>query len=352
MNPGAFTRGHLVLTNKGYKDISQIEVGDVVLTHTGEYHKVIKTSNRVAETMSVRISGYPEFITTENSLFGTVIRHRKWDCDIKKYVREFIDFNQIEISNLTLDHFCGQLILPKENKIMETNFSLEDYWLLGRYIADGHVRKSKRKGRKNSYQYQFVISVGDSKVEDFKSKITERHYSCYPHTQSTHRCVFSSMELVNFVIDNNFGCSASTKRIPEFIYNLPYEHKKEFLMGYLSGDGYYNNDCWKASTVSKELAFDIQRLATQIYKTNVTVNCAGKRKDGHRIEGRLIRSNFNSYAITIPTEIKKQTVAHVENNIVWTPVREVENTGNKKVVYSLEVEADNSYTVNNCIVFN
>lgn len=343
-----------MLTDKGYKDISQIEVGNMVLTHTGEYHKVIRTNHRVAETISVKAMGYPEFITTENHPFYTVTRYRNKRKENKSLIREFTDPCWTEVKDLTTDHFLGQLISPKENKIIETNFSLEDYWLLGRYIADGHVRKNKRSGRKNSYQYQFIISVGDSKLEDFKSKITERHYVCFQHSQSTHRCVFCSMELVNFIIDNDFGRSASTKRIPEFIYSLPYEYKKEFLMGYLSGDGFYDNNKnnWNASTVSKELAFDIQRLATQIFETNVTVSCVGKRKDGHRINGRLIKSNFDTYTITIPTEIKSQSKAYINNNIVWTQVKKVENTGNKKVVYNIEVETDNSYTVNNCIVHN
>lgn len=345
-----FTRGHLVLTDKGYIDISQIKIGDMVLTHTGEYRKVTKTESCIAETTAVKISGFPEIITTNNQPFYTVTRSRLWNNNIRRAERVFTDPCWTKVEDFTTDHFCGQII--PHNQKHETNLSLQDCWLLGRYIADGHVRKSKRAGRKNSYQYQFIISVGDSKVESFKAKMTERHFSCYKHTQSTHRCVFSSMELVNFVIDNNFGQSASTKRIPEFIFNLSYEHRKEFLLGYLSGDGSYSDDKWTANTVSKELAFDIQRLATSVYRTNVSVSLASKRVYNHRINGRLIHPNFNAYSITIPTEIKKQSKAYINNNIVWTQVKTVENTGNKKVVYGLEVEKDNSYTINNCIIYN
>lgn len=41
-----FTKGHYVLTENGYVDISEIKVGDMVLTHTGNYKPVIRTNQR------------------------------------------------------------------------------------------------------------------------------------------------------------------------------------------------------------------------------------------------------------------------------------------------------------------
>jgi DNA (cytosine-5)-methyltransferase 3A len=50
--------------------------------------------------------------------------------------------------------------------------------------------------------------------------------------------------------------------------------------------------------------------------------------------------------------VRKQTVAHVQDGIMWTQIKSVTPTEQKDTVYNIEVADDNSYTVNNCIVHN
>lgn len=346
-----FTKGHLVLTDKGYKDVSEIAIGDYVLTHTGEYHKVIRTNKREAPTVKVDVMGYPTFTTTAEHPFYTLQKRKATWAEYKQNNswRMFSDKPEwTKAKDLTINHFCGQHILGAAT---DMEISHEDLWLFGRYVADGHIRKEKRKGRKDSYQYQMIISVGKDKADTFKRLVTHTHYSFFPHTQSTYRAVFSSMEYVNFIIDNNFGRTASEKRIPEFIFKLPITKKRSFLDGYLSGDGCFSQGKWTACTTSKELAYGLQRLATSIYNTNVSVTVSEPRKETHTIDGRVIKQNFPLYSIIIPTEIKKQSVCHIQNDIVWTQVKSVRD-GSVETVYNIEVEGDNSYTINNLIVHN
>ena len=311
-----FTKGHLVLTDKGYKDVSEISVGDYVLTHTGKYHKVIRTNKREAPTVKVDVMGYPTFTTTEEHPFYTLQKRKSSWAEYKQTNswRVFSDKPEwTKAKDLTTNHFCGQHILGATT---DMEISHEDLWLFGRYVADGHVRKEKRKGRKDSYQYQMIISVGKDKADVFNLIMKDKKYSFFPHSQSTYRAVFSSMEYVNFIIDNNFGRTASEKRIPEFIFQLPITKRMSFLDGYLSGDGCFAQGKWSAATVSKELAYGLQRLATSIFKTNVSVTVSEPRKKEHTIDGRVIRQNFPLYTIIIPGEIKKQTVCHIQDNIV------------------------------------
>ena len=350
-----FTKGHLVLTKDGYKDVSEIQIGDMVLTHAGEYHKVVRTNTRIADTYAVKIVGYPEFITTAGHPFYTI---KKRKASYSEYVsthsqRIFSEEPEwTPASALTSNHFCGQHL--KASAVVDNDFlTTELCWLLGRYLADGHIRKDKRKERKNSFIYQLIISVGKDKLNDFKAHVKERHYSCYKHTQSVYRCTFSSQQLVEYVIENRFGDHSYNKRIPEFIYSLSYEKRNAFLEGYLSGDGYYNknSDSWSMGTVSKELAFGLQRLITTLYQTNAGVSIAPIR-DGHMIDNRIIKANYPLYIVQFKKQIRKQSVAYIQNNIIWTQVKAVKPTGKKEVVYNIEVEKDHSYTVNNCIVHN
>lgn len=48
-----FSAGTLITTEYGYKLIEDIKPGDLVKTHTGEYHKVISTGSKIAEVVAL-----------------------------------------------------------------------------------------------------------------------------------------------------------------------------------------------------------------------------------------------------------------------------------------------------------
>lgn len=348
-----FTKGHLVLTKNGYKDISEIQIGDEVLTHKKRFKKVVNIGSKSDYICNLKIMGYPNFETTENHPFYTIERFNTSYQEDNHTCRTFSkELKWIKAIDLTNNHFCGQHIINSNNSnCLEIDEELA--WLLGRYIADGHYSKTKTKNRRNSYQYRVVFSIGNYKLEKFKENVKNRHYSCYPHSQSTYRCVFSSMEMVNFLIDNNFKVGAHEKDIPEFIFNLPDNLREKFLDGYLSGDGYYNekDNSYSASTVSSKLAFGLQRLITSLYKTNCGV-CKSHNNRESIIKGRVIKGNYDIYTILFKKELRKQSVAHIQDDIIWTQVKSFEKTNKIDTVYNIEVEEDHSYTVNNCIVHN
>lgn len=352
-----FTAGHLVLTNKGYKDIAEICIGDKVLTHENRFKPVVRTYTHKAQTVALDVVGYPTFITTPNHPFLTKTRSKKTYAEYKDSseggCRKLSDAKWTKVENMTKDTFCSQHI-ENVGVCKDCDLSNQMLWLLGRYIADGHIRKTKRSGRKNSYQYQFIISVGADKLNEFKGKMSGMSFSCYPHSQSVFRCVFSSMNLVNFVIEKGFGTTASEKHIPAEFMQLPDAQLEVFLDGYLSGDGHHllADDSYHASTVSKCLAFELQRLFSRLYKTNVGVAVSKPRKKPHYIDGREIKSNFPLYNISFKKGVRKQSYAYIAEGKCWTGYRSCVPTGRTETVYNIEVADDHSYTVNNCIVHN
>lgn len=117
-----------------------------------------------------------------------------------------------------------------------------------------------------------------------------------------------------------------------FIYSLPWHHKKAFIEGYLSNKGYRTFGRVKLNTDNLEVACGLQRLAVAVYHRPVSIT---KRR--------------NSYHLSMP---RKATRCRVFDGILWTRVKMVKRTKNLELVYNIEVEHDNSYTVNNCIVHN
>lgn len=330
-----FIEGTKVLTTKGYKNIEEIQVGDMVLTHKNRYMPVVNIGGEQnQEIYSLRVQG---FLKTECTDY-----HPFYCKKNKNSVPEKIRLNSIRKGYYIGSHINNQ-------SINEFNLSNEECWILGRYVADGHIRKDKRKGRKNSYQYQCVLSVGNDKVAKLKEIIKENHFSCYPHGASVHRVVFFSMKLVDFIIDHNFGRSADTKNIPPFIIDLPIDKLQSFLDGYMSGDGCEVEDKFQATTVSKELAMSLCLVIQKVYRVGCRIYF-DERPDKYEIEGRIVNQK-NTYMIRFMKESQKHAW-FIENDIVWYPVKEILNTGRIENVYNIEVEEDHTYTANNMITFN
>lgn len=172
-----FIAGTRVLTKLGYKNIEDIKVGDLVMTHENRYRRVLKTGGKISNTYSLKAQGIFETITTENHLY--YVRTNKNGKLGNPFWKKVGDLNRKD--------YLGIPIIQEEKN--EYNLTEEECWILGRYIADGHIRNDKRKERKNSYNYQVILNIGDSKLEEFKRKVINQHFSCYKHSQSVHRCM-------------------------------------------------------------------------------------------------------------------------------------------------------------------
>lgn len=323
----------------------------MVLTHKNRFRRVENIGmNKNKNIFSLKAQGGLKTYVTENHPYYVREMKKVWNRKLRRYERQFSEPKWKEVKDLKNNDFVGINIPIKEENIY--GLDEEICWLLGRYVADGHIRYNKRKGRKNSYQYGVVYSLGNNKVENFKEHLKKYHASIYPHTQSCHRAVISSMELVNFIISNNFGRKAIKKDIPNFILELPIPLAKSFLDGYMSGDGCFTNNSYKATTISEHLILKLQLLIAKVYNTSSNIYFC-ERASKHIIQERIVNQH-DTYSIGFNKEIKKQNNSYVdlENNIIWYPVKRIEDINKKDNVYNITVEEDNSYTANNFIVHN
>ncbi len=344
-----FRAGTLITTDKGYKKVEDIQKGDMVLTHMNRFREVVAPmvtlSNRIYK---LNIQGSPVTHVTEDHPYYERSMKRVWNNARRTSEREFTEPEWKAVKDLQKGDFIGFPINTVSENVLD--LSAEDCWLLGRYAADGHCRKSKRKGRKDSQQYQVVFSVGEAKVEEFKAKVTHRHFSCYPHTASTYRCVVASKELVELIEKIGMGTGAENKRIPVEILNLPVELATEFLAGYMSGDGCYTKNKFSATSVSRELVYGIGQLVMKVYRVPYSI-CYVERPETTVIEGREVNQK-DTWQITFTPNMRKQTHGVVIGDYVWLPFRKKELLDLADTVYNFEVAEDNSYVANNCIVHN
>lgn len=332
-----FPAGVKVITINGCKNIEDIHIGDDVLTHKNRYKKVVNIGGeknkqlfilKAQGNLELKATGYhPFYVKKTRESSPEKIRLSEIDGG---FVAVPINTKSIDVDTLT-DEIC---------------------WILGRYVADGHVRKDKRKERKDSYQYQLILSVGKDKVEYVKNKITSYNISCYEHTQSVYRIVISNKDLVNFVIDNKFGTSAETKTIPQFILDLPVNKLASFLDGYMSGDGceIANSGLYSATTVSESLAISLREAIQKVY----SVGCRlyfNKTKDKHIIQGREVNQR-DTYIVRFVPDTNRKHFWFIEDNKVWYPIKYVSPTDEYADVYNIEVDEDHTYTANGIVCYN
>ena len=346
-----FTKGHLVLTNEGYKPIENIQVGDMVYTHKDRFKPVTAIGHKQShDVYRVSSQGTEDFFVTGNHPFYVSDMKREWNNDRRCYDRVFSDPHWVQIQDVTKGAFFASPMLQiEENPLGLTE---EDCWILGRYLADGHIRLDKRKGRVNSYNYAVVLSIGSHKLDDFLKHVKSYHVTHYPHSKSVERCCICSQEWVERILSLGLGRSCYEKTVPTSLLTLPKRLCMSLVEGYMSGDGSLDKT-WKsfhACTTSKSLAYSMALLIQKVYGVNCGVKSLKSRGLTGTIEGRTVKLN-QQWSLTFNKEMKRQSVAHVDGSKVYTPFKS-KCKSDDAIVYNISVADDESYICNNRVVHN
>lgn len=339
-----FVKDTQILTQKGYCNIQQIEIGQKVLTHSNRWCLVTHTGNTQKETIVIKAQGIYPTETTLNHPYYIKQMTRKWDTTIYKSVRTFSQPIWKNAGDLKRDDFLSIPIIKDEKNIY--NLTDDECYVIGRYIADGHTRKDyrKEKGREHSRYWALILSVGSHKIP-----YSGLSYSLYPHTKSTHRMVFCNKRLVQ-IVEKECGNGAIHKKISPSLLFLPVDKLKVLLKGLMDGDGSKRGDEIRLGSISKELIQSTCLAIAKVFKVAASVEFY-KRPKTTIIEGRLVNQH-NSYSLSYREKIKKQSDFYVDDNHIWVRFKDSKLSKVIKTVYNLTVDGDNTYIANNAVVHN
>lgn len=341
-----FPSGTDIITSDGRKDIKNIEVGDLVLTHTGTYKKVSKTfNNGKKKLIRVTAQGMTADTTEEHPFYVRTMGY-VWDNENRTNKRVFSEARWEQAKNLKKGDF---LALSFNSKITEEiGVTEEEAFLMGRYIADGYIQDSLRSNRVASYNKKTILCIGKDKLPIFKKE--------YKKYQTRHTTESKNLTVTKVVISEDHlmglcrscGRGSVNKTIPEIFFSNTHL-LKILLESYMMGDGCFTNNQYTASTVSYDLAMQLQRAVFQVYGA-VAVVYKNIKPATCVIEGRTVNQR-NSYNIVFDKKPKKQTRSKVLDGVGWIPFKDQENI-EARVVYNFEVEEDHTYVANNIIVHN
>ena len=109
------TSDSLILTNKGYIPFEEVQIGDMVLTKSNTWQKIIKKfNNGVHKTIYLNAMGFENIHCTPEHKFYVREMHRKWNNEKRSYDRLFKKPEFIEANNLTSKHYLGVPIIQEE----------------------------------------------------------------------------------------------------------------------------------------------------------------------------------------------------------------------------------------------
>ena len=235
-----FVSGTLVLTDKGYKSIEDVKIGDMVMTHNNRFRKVVDAGKKPAkEIVKIRSMMFDEIFCTPNHPFYTRKRYRKGH----KSIRCFAEPVWKSAQELTSDDYLGLAINMNEqipewkgvalhrgthwdvvNKLQK-HLSSECFWyLMGRYIGDGWQR--------NVNTHKSILVACSDRNKDVLLQTIETLGWRYSLTKekTCYRVTIYSNELCEFV--SRDGECAHDKCIDAETMNLPLHLLNAFLQGY------------------------------------------------------------------------------------------------------------------------
>lgn len=370
-HPPCFVAGTKIMTYDGIKNIEDIKIGDLVLTHTGEYKKVYNTMQHQASNLvDVHVENSGHIKCTDNHPFytQTAIKTRtRKPSGVFKWIapKDFITVRNASgnIKQKTLvSSICDNIyeeyqwngVEKKLNQFstkIEQNLPVnnESFWyIIGRWLGDGTIYRKKENGEKKLRG--ITICCNKNETEELQKRIDLAGFISHPTSKETTDLFYIyGKEIASFCLQ--FGEHADGKFIPGFITRLPEQLAKKFLEGYFDADGcLVNNNKISFSSVSSNLAYGIKYLINKYLKRpcSITHNDNSNR---NVILGRTcnVKDSYSG-SFTITKTNQEHTLFY--ENYILSPYRKITPIEGKHTVYNLSVEDNESYTANGIIVHN
>lgn len=338
-----FDGNTFVTCEDGYKNISDVRVGDKVKTISGNYYPVCKVhQTKKCDVIKVAFSGGEDLVVTPNHPF--YVREKTYTDPKKHRGKVYEPPKWIPACQLTANSLVAHRIdVPT---LPDDFISEAEAWTVGRWLADGSVDLKHCNPR-------MFISCGLKKLEEARLHLYKLPYDVHenhPHPTAVNFC-FTSAEF--YALIANAGVGAGNKQVPPYVFQLPFSLQKQVLDGYISGDGHYRwrkgHDEVSAITASRKLAYGIARLIRNVYR--VGSNISVRWCKGGCINGRKLNVNYPSYSITA-SYTHSQPRYFVDDEFIWQPVKSIEDVHEKRTVYNLSVLEDNTYGANDVMVHN
>ena len=360
----------ILMGDGGRKAIEDVVVGDEVITHNGRIRKVTQVFRHENDSKiyNLKVKGSSAIsMTSEHPVFsmaGEDVR-KKSIAEIRKVKDEF-SWNKVH------DIAPGDVIAsPILDIVVESDLTPGQARLLGLFAAEGCF--SKKHGKRQSASFTF--GYHEKKIIELVKSIVEEEFpECSLQIREIPLRGVTAVTLTGYGIPEWFfyhiGEYSHEKRLSKELVFGSKEVKRQFLLGWLEGDGCITQGnklvgistsphiAWQSWLMLKSIGVSTSIRKITTAKKLIQINKQYKEypcRDHYRIE--VYGANAQVVCGDDSVKYVLEDLAHKDFNYTFgnytlQRVREVEVADYQGPVYNIEVEDDHSYIANGLVVHN
>jgi hypothetical protein len=340
VDEACFVPGTKILTDIGFINIEDLNVGNSVISHTGCVRKIKKTFTRMVdeELIELTIPGNSQKIrVTKNH--PVLIMNDGW-------------MDWVKAGDLNVGDVICHPIQKREEKVFKPfmygsswhgnrPFKVEcsDAWMkfVGYYLAEGSTNKSRVFISFHSDEVEYQQEVMESVKEIFGY---DKAYLS-PCPKNTTNVVICSKNLVKF-LHEEFGGNSATKKISKRFLSVPKRHLDIMMKAFYNGDGYTYHGEKRKRKDSNWIHIKSAYLAGQFYNWAVE---SGYNPSVH-FDPR--KPHYYVY-YQEPGPYQKRWRY---KGYIYTQIKSIDRVRYTGPVYNIEVDVDNSYLLPSMAVHN
>src|SRR6266852_6201080 len=396
-----------VLTADGYRPISEITIGDLVVTHRNRLRPVVhKFERETEETLYIirpKKMGYDDLrVTGDHKVYMIrsewVNKHKSRDGLHLQHEPDWIPAKEIKPGDYVAVAYnceeCPPNIISLHDHIPQyetqdgklfkattrgyhghvsdwgTHYKIQDRlvldgelcYLFGRWLGDGCV--THRTGTDIPSGIKIVFSLDEKNEAQEVARIIEAKFGIegsikLSSTERWYDLWVNSMPIGEF-FKAFLGCYSYGKRLPDQLMHLPAELTLELLRGLFSADGYVSDNKLGIVLSNRTLAVQIHQLLLRMgYLFSI-------RENTHRL-GRVpayrVQATANEcaplferfFGVQSPEQSIDLKYYFEYDSLKWVRVDEIAVEDYSGIVLDIEVEEDHSFisagiVVSNCYV--
>jgi ribonucleoside-diphosphate reductase alpha chain len=396
-----------ILTEEGYKPISDVKVGELVVTHLNRLRPVLHKFERETEEAlfvirpkklgydDLRVTGEhkvlairSEWVNTHKSREGLRLSEKpQWiparELKPGDYVAAAYDGDAREAPSISISEYVGgyevrDRKLSKPPRLSSVNGYLDAgthyalnndltvdadlCYLFGRWLGDGCITHRTKTDIPSGIK--IVFGLDEKEEAEHLGRIIQEKFGMPASVKlsSTGRWFdlwANSMPLGQF-FKALFGAYSYGKRIPELLMHLPNELTLEILRGLFTADGYISRNQLGILLANRVLSTQAHQLLLRLgYFFSIKENTHRLgRHQAFRLSARASEcaALFKEFFGVVAPEAEKTYRVYFEyDGLRWVRVDEISVEGYSGPVLDIEVEEDHSFVsagvvISNCYV--
>ena len=348
--PNCWVSGTQVYTNKGFRNIEDIIVGNYILTSSGYYKKVTKIYSRLYNGKFCKFTFYgcsdPLICTDDHRILtdsGFIHAHNSLDkWIVRGFDRQLLERENLKFVEIEYSKYKKCKIHNDLPRVIEIN---DDFLkIIGWYIAEGCINKQREINYcLCSDEKEYADQINDSFKRIFN------HSATYTYRKDAKNLVLSfyNSTLSRWLLDW-CGHLAHNKKIPQVLFEqLSIEQLLKLIHYYLLGDG---SSCRKYKTVTSVS----KKLIYQIFMVWQTAGLAPFLSFKKAYIDKKRQRHKDSW--TVGHNSGKYNVGKIKPGLSFShdyaKVNKMEIFEDSRTVYNIEIENEHDYIVSGIIVAN